>query len=336
MALYLPCRLVCRLVSGTGIAASVSLVKRLVPSQSTRPLHSSGPLPVHSSHWCGSTSSSSSLSMFNIPMDFGQWHHNYHSSSSSWPCQDQRGGVNQGAICWLPSWELPHGKLLKYHSPPLHPHLCQTNQFIIERQTLFIAIVRREELPVRISTKPSISSHLGLFEGVSSFSYISAIVFGVSIIWKDQWGREGGSNVANVLWSSQVPPGPSPPRKSTTQNPLAAGNWLQIDILRAEHESWKYPPSKLVTPNQTRHHRDYNYILVFRWFTGIDHSSAVEWLSRRFIKYSPTLQPPGVGLAIICKKRESREGLEEWPKNIAKNWETLERKNITQLRKGHR
>ena len=148
--------------------------------------------------------------------------------------------------------------------------------------------------------------------------------------------QEGGSNVANVLWSSQVPPGPSPSRKSTTQNPLAAGNWLQIDILRAEHESWKYPPSKLATPNQTRHHRDYNYILVFRWFTGIDHSSAVEWLSRRFIKYSPTLQPPGVGLAIICKKREWREGLEEWPKNIAKNWETLERKNITQLRKGHR
>ena len=117
---------------------------------------------------------------------------------------------------------------------------------------------------------------------------------------------------------------------------LAAGNWLQIDILRAEHESWKYPPSKLVTPNQTRHHRHYNYILLFQWFTGIDHSSAVEWLSRRFIKYSPTLQPPGVGLAIICKKRESREGLEDWPKNIAKNWETIDRKNITQLRKGHR
>ena len=79
----------------------------------------------------------------------------------------------------------------------------------------------KRRAPVRISTKPSISSHLGLFEGVSSFSYISTIVFGVSII---PWGREGGSNVANVLWSSQVPPGPSPSRKSTTQNPLAAGN----------------------------------------------------------------------------------------------------------------
>ena len=37
--------------------------------------------------------------------------------------------------------------------------------------------------------------HLGLLEGVSSFSYISAIVFGVSIIWKDQWGREARRRV---------------------------------------------------------------------------------------------------------------------------------------------
>ena len=132
------------------------------------------------------------------------------------------------------------------------------------------------------------------------------------------------------------PPWSQPLQEVNDTKSLAAGNWLQIDILRAEHESWKYPPSKLVTPNQTRHYRHYNYILLFQWFTGIDHSSAVEWLSRRFIKYSPTLQPPGVGLAIICKKRESREGLEDWPKNIAKNWETLYRKNITQLRKGHR
>ena len=67
--------------------------------------------------------------------------------------------------------------------------------------------------------------HLGIFEGVSYFSLSpSSLVSPLSGKTNGAEKQEGGSNVANVLWSSQVPPGPSPSRKSTTQNPLAAGN----------------------------------------------------------------------------------------------------------------